>query len=66
MKKTITLTDDQALVVNVAIGMHIKMLNEFLQSAREREEKDIMPLYEKDIAALEQVQATIREAKWEF
>ena len=66
MKKTITLTDDQVVAMGVSISMHISMLNKLLESAQERKEKESVSLYEKDIAALEQAKAAIREAKWEF
>ena len=66
LKKTVTLTDDQIVPVGVAIYMQIANLNELLKAAQERGEKSLIHLYEKDIAALEQAKAAIKEAKWEF
>lgn len=64
MKKTITLTDDQVVTMGVSISMHISMMNKLLESAQESGEAGL--IFEKDIAALEQVKAAIRRAKWEF
>lgn len=64
MRKTISLTFDQAFDVCLAIGMHITALSELLESARERKEEKLISQFEKDIASLEQAKAAIKEAKW--
>lgn len=66
MKKMITLEDDHVLSVCAAIGTQIIEMNKLLQFAREREEEASISFYEKEIAALEQVQEKIRRAKWKW